>query len=117
MARNGLRTRPPGVDPRAADGDGRRIPLHPYHITRSYCSLACPPHTQFRLHPHGDVHLRPHLCCLLQLSAPVLAGVEHCVARRSSSAHIHHPKGTGSIVHLRVLDEDGLTTRNLSHRQ
>jgi hypothetical protein len=27
MARNGLRTRPPGVDPRAADGDGRRIPF------------------------------------------------------------------------------------------
>jgi hypothetical protein len=27
MARNGLRTRPPGVDPRAADDDGRRIPF------------------------------------------------------------------------------------------
>ena len=27
MARNGLRTRPPGVDPMAADGDGRRIPF------------------------------------------------------------------------------------------
>jgi hypothetical protein len=26
MSRNGLRTRPPGVDPRAAGGDGRRIP-------------------------------------------------------------------------------------------
>ena len=33
MARNGLRTRPPGVDPRAADGDGRRIPFAfiPHH--------------------------------------------------------------------------------------
>ena len=27
MARNGLRTRPHGVDPMAADSDGRRIPL------------------------------------------------------------------------------------------
>jgi len=27
MARNGLRTRPPGMDPMAADGDGRRIPF------------------------------------------------------------------------------------------
>jgi hypothetical protein len=27
MARNGLRTRPPGVDPRTVDGDGRRIPF------------------------------------------------------------------------------------------
>jgi len=27
MARNGLRTRPPGVDPMVADGDGRRIPF------------------------------------------------------------------------------------------
>ena len=27
MARNGLRTRPPDVDPMAADGDGRRIPF------------------------------------------------------------------------------------------
>jgi hypothetical protein len=27
MARNGLRTRPPGLDPMAADGDGRRIPF------------------------------------------------------------------------------------------
>ena len=33
MARNGLRTRPPGVDPRVADGDGRRIPFAsiPHH--------------------------------------------------------------------------------------
>jgi ribosomal protein S27E len=33
MARNGLRTRPPGLDPRAADGDGRRIPFAsiPHH--------------------------------------------------------------------------------------
>jgi hypothetical protein len=33
MARNALRTRPPGVDPRAADGDGRRIPFAsiPHH--------------------------------------------------------------------------------------
>ncbi len=33
MARNGLLTRPPGVDPRAADGDGRRIPFAfiPHH--------------------------------------------------------------------------------------
>jgi hypothetical protein len=38
-----------------------------------------------RPHPHGDVHLRPHLCCLLQLSARVLAVVEHGAARRSSS--------------------------------
>jgi hypothetical protein len=33
MARNGLRTRPPGVDPRAANGDGRRDPFAsiPHH--------------------------------------------------------------------------------------
>ena len=37
-----------------------------------------------RPHPHVDVHLLQHLCCLLQLSARVLAGVEHCVARLSS---------------------------------
>jgi len=44
MARNGLRTRPPGVDPMAADGDRRRIPfVSIYHITHSYCSLAYPP--------------------------------------------------------------------------
>jgi hypothetical protein len=46
-------------------------------------------------HPHVDVHLLQHLCCLLQLSARVLAGEEHCEARQSSltwtiSCPAHH---------------------------
>jgi hypothetical protein len=47
MARNSLRTLPPGVDPRAAYCDGCRNPFTsiPHHITLSYCSLAHPPHT------------------------------------------------------------------------
>ena len=35
--------------------------------------------------PMSTFALLPHLCCLLQLSARVLAGVEHRAARRSSS--------------------------------
>ena len=45
MARNGLRTRPPGVDPRATDCDGRWIPFTSIHIARSYCSLVRLPNT------------------------------------------------------------------------
>ncbi len=45
MARNGLRTRPPGVDPRATDCDGRWIPFTSIHIARLYCSLVRLPNT------------------------------------------------------------------------
>jgi hypothetical protein len=44
MARNGLRTRPPGVNPRAANGDGRRIPFAsiPHHTLMLLARASAP---------------------------------------------------------------------------
>jgi hypothetical protein len=44
MARNGLRTRPPGVDTSAADGDGRRIPFAsiPHHTLILFARASAP---------------------------------------------------------------------------